>query len=102
MMNDALKHLVMADAPAARDANFEIAVLARIEQRRFWRGLAGQAALAVMAAIVLALVMPVLQPAWESSVAAAAPLLRGHISNLAIGLVLMGASVALPLLRRVD
>jgi hypothetical protein len=101
-MSQALKNLLMADAPAVRDAAFEIAVLARIEQRRFRRGLAAQVVLAAMAALLLALVMPGLQPVWDNSVSLLTSLMPGPVPNLAIGLALMAISAALPLWRRVD
>jgi hypothetical protein len=101
-MSRALQELLAADAPAARDAAFEIAVLARIEQRRFRRGLAAQVAAAALAALLLALVMPGLAPVWDSGVALVTPLLPRSVPPLAIGLALMAASAALPLWRRVD
>lgn len=48
---------MLADGPA-RDLGFEIAVLARIEQRRFRRALARNVAVAAGVALLLALVVP--------------------------------------------
>lgn len=50
--------LMAADAPAARDLAFEIAVLMRIERRRYRRGVAAILAAGLLAATVLAAVMP--------------------------------------------
>lgn len=48
---------MIRDIPA-HDPAFEIAVLTRIEQRRYARGLAANAALGVAATLLLALVLP--------------------------------------------
>lgn len=93
-MSQDLKRLLMADAPAARDARFEIAVLARIEQRRFRRGLAANMALAAAATLLLALVMPGLQPLWTAGLAMSSRMLP-HFTNLGIGIALMIVTLAL-------
>jgi hypothetical protein len=84
--NDAMAAMLAADAPAARDLAFEIAVLARIEQRRFRRGVMANVALAVTATILLALVMPDLENAWQAQLAGS--LSNGVIAALLFALVL--------------
>ena len=101
-MSQTMKNLLTADAPAARDTAFEIAVLGRIEQRRFRRAVAGRLAATLAACILLALAMPGLAPMWDNGVAVVTPLLPRSVPPLAIGLALMAASAALPWLRRAD
>ena len=55
--NEQMAAMLAADAPA-RDPAFEIAVLARIEQRRFRRGVARNLAAAAGVALLLAFIMP--------------------------------------------
>jgi hypothetical protein len=55
--NEQMAAMLAANAPA-RDLAFEIAVLAKIEQRRFVRGMARSLGAAALAALALALVMP--------------------------------------------
>jgi len=65
---------MLADVPA-RDLGFEIAVLARIEHRRFRRALARNLLVAAGVAVLLALVMPRLNldfSAWGTALAAVA------------------------------
>jgi hypothetical protein len=69
--NEQMARLLMADAPAARDLSFEIALLARIEQRRFRRGLAMTMLLAAASAILLALLMPGFENIWQQRYAGA-------------------------------
>jgi hypothetical protein len=57
--NEQMAVMLAADAPA-RDLAFEIAVMAKIEQRRFVRDMARNLGAALLAALVLALVMPTL------------------------------------------
>jgi hypothetical protein len=56
--NEKLAMMLAADAPAAHDLRFELAVMARIEQRRFARGMALNLMLALGLAVTLALLMP--------------------------------------------
>ena len=101
MLEDTLKALSAAAAPPARDLAFEIAVMARIERRRFHRALARNAALALAAGVILALVMPGLAPLWQAGFAAGSwMLLPGLPAPLTLGLVLTAASIALPWWRR--
>jgi hypothetical protein len=92
-MDDAtLKNLLAADVPAS-DPPFVIAVMKRIEQRRFLRELAQTAGLAAFAAVLLWLLAPLLETAWQENFAPS-------YSNLVILLVLMGVSVGVPYLYR--
>lgn len=75
-----LKNLWDADVPAS-DPRFALAVMAKIEQRRFRRELAMTVALTVAAIGLLALVMPSVEFTWRE-----AP----YFSNLAI-LGILGA-----------
>jgi hypothetical protein len=74
--NEKMAMLLAAEAPAARDLSFEIAVMARIEQRRFVRAVARNIAVAAALAVVLALaapqldLIPVLAGNWSSRLAA--------------------------------
>ena len=68
--NGQIAAMLAADAPAARDLAFEIAVMAKIEQRRFRRGVALNIALGVAAVLLLALVMPGIQNFWQARFAA--------------------------------
>jgi hypothetical protein len=65
--NEKVAAMLAAEAPAARDLAFEIAVLARIERRRFARNMARNLAVAA-AALLLALIMPQLD--WAATLAA--------------------------------
>ena len=56
--NGAMTALLATDAPAARDLGFEIAVLLRIERRRYRRGVAMVVAIGLLATAVLAALMP--------------------------------------------
>lgn len=92
-MDDAtLKKLLSADVPAS-DPPFAIVVMKRIEQRRFVRELAQTAGLAAFAAVLLWLLAPMIEAAWQENFAPA-------YSNLMILLALMGVSVAVPYLYR--
>jgi len=92
-MDDAmLKSLLTADVPAF-DPGFGLAVMRRIEQRRFLRELAQTAGLAAVVAVLLWLLAPMLESAWQESFAA-------YSSNLVILLVLMSISVVVPYLFR--
>lgn len=101
--NEQMAAMLMADAPAARDMAFEIGVLARMERRRFHRAVAVRLALALAASLLLALVMPPLAPLWQVSLTAAIRMLpQGFSVNLALGILLMAASAALPWWRWTD
>lgn len=109
MVEEALKVLSAAEAPPARDRLFEIAVMARIERRRFHRTLARNAALALVAAAILALVMPGLGKLWPAEVPLGA-LLPGLArtlpsainTNLALGMAMAAACLFLPWWRLQD
>lgn len=99
--NDRMAAMLAADAPAARDALFEIAVLGRIERRAFHRALAQRVVMAAIAASLLGLIMPPLLPLWQQGLEAGAQMIpHGGTANLVIGLLLMAASAALPFWRR--
>jgi hypothetical protein len=66
--NEKVAAMLAAEAPAARDLAFEIAVLARIERRRFARNMARNLAVVAAAALLLALIMPQLD--WAATLAA--------------------------------
>ena len=92
-MDDAtLKNLLMADVPAS-DPPFAFVVMKRIEQRRFRRELGQTAGLAALAVILLWLLAPMIEAAWQESFAPS-------FSNVAILLALMGVSVVVPYLYR--
>jgi hypothetical protein len=89
-MDDAtLKSLLAAEAPPASDPRFVVAVMARIEQRRFLREQAMTAGLAVCAMTLLAVLAPSLEITWHDDFAP-------YADNLAILLVLMGTTLAVP------
>ena len=58
--NETMAKLLAADAPAARDLTFELAVMARIEQRHFAGAVARNLGLASVAALALASLAPLL------------------------------------------
>ena len=89
-MDDAtLKGLLAAEAPPASDLRFVVAVMARIEQRRFRRELAMTAGLAVCAMVLLALLAPSLEIAWRENFAP-------YTSNVVIALMLASITLAVP------
>jgi len=89
-MDDAkLTALITSDMPPASDPRFVVAVMARIEKRRFARELAMTVGLAACAIGLLAILAPTLEIAWESSFAP-------YASNMTVFLALMGVTVALP------
>jgi hypothetical protein len=89
-MDDAdLTALLTADSPPAADPRFVVAVMARIEQRRFHRELAMILSLGACAMVLLALLAPSLEIAWEGSFAP-------YANNLVIGLVLMTVTLVAP------
>jgi hypothetical protein len=88
-MDDApLKSLLTADVPAS-DTRFVLAVMTRIEQRRFRRELAITLGLAACAVALLGVLAPTMEIAWRDSFAP-------YASNLAILLVLAGITLAVP------
>src|SRR5258706_14905324 len=92
-MDDAtLRSLLTADVPAS-DPPFVVAVMKRVEQRRFQRELVLTAGLGCAAAALLWLLAPMMEAAWQESFAPS-------FSNLMILLVLMGVSVVVPYLYR--
>ena len=97
MIEEALKAMSAADAPPAHDPAFEIAVLARIERRRFHRALLRNAAVTLASAMVLVLTMPQLAPLWQAGVAAGSRMLPSDLPpHLVPGLFLTAAFLALP------
>lgn len=99
--NETMAAMLMSDAPAAHDMAFDIAVLARMERRRFHRAVMARLALALAAGVLLALVMPPLAPLWQVSLAAGARILpSGLPPHLVLGLVVTAAFLALPWWRR--
>ena len=81
-----LKDLWDADVPAS-DAHFALAVMARIEQRRFRREITRTLALTAAAIALLAFIMPSMNFAWRES-------LLPHVGDLMI-LGLLGGAVFL-------
>jgi hypothetical protein len=87
MLDEKLRALMAMDAPAARDPSFQLAVMARIEQRRFHRAILVNVTVALAVALVLALAMPVLQPLWQAKFAP-------RISDLTIAVALFVSGYA--------
>lgn len=88
MMVDVLKAEWAADVPAS-DPRFVLAVMTRIEQRRFAREVAMTAGLAAFAAALLWWLAPTAASLWHDGIAP-------YASNVAILLSLMGITIALP------
>jgi hypothetical protein len=93
-MNDAmddtkLTALLAGDRPPASDPRFVLAVMTRIEQRRFRRDVAITVGLGACAVVLLALLAPTMEIAWHDSFAP-------YANNLAILLVLAGITLAVP------
>jgi hypothetical protein len=86
-MDEQLKAQWAADVPAA-DPRFVVAVMTRIEQRRFAREVAMTAGLAALAAGLLWWLAPVVTTAWND--------IAPYAGNAAILLSLMGVTIALP------
>jgi hypothetical protein len=87
-MDEQLKAQWAADVPAA-DPRFVVAVMTRIEQRRFRREVTMTAALTALAALLLWWLAPMVASAWHDDVAP-------YAGNAAILLSLMGITIALP------
>lgn len=81
-----LKNIWDADVPAS-DPRFALAVMARIEQRRFRREMAKTLALTAAAIALLAVIMPNMNFTWRES-------LLPHVGDLMI-LGLLSAAVFL-------
>ena len=84
-----LTALLGAEAPPASDLRFVVAVMARIEQRRFRREVAMTAGLAVCAIVLAGLLAPSLEIAWHDDFAP-------YTSNVVIALVLASITLAVP------
>jgi hypothetical protein len=85
MSDDRLKMLLAEAAPPARDLSFELAVMARIEQRRFRRDMALNIALAAATALLLGLIVPQLE-------GFKLPVPVPHLGDLAMAALLMAAT----------
>ena len=85
--NEIVARMLAADAPA-RDFAFQLAVMAKIEQRRYRRGMILNIALTVAVTLLLALLMPGLEPVlWQA------------VSGIGAGLtaaLIVSASLVLP------
>jgi hypothetical protein len=89
-MTDAkLAALLTAEMPPASDPRFVVAVMARIEQRRFHRELAMIAGLTLCAVALLGLLAPTLEITWREGIAP-------YAGNLTIALVLASITLAVP------
>jgi len=88
MMVDVLKAEWAADVPAS-DPRFVLAVMTRIEQRRFAREVTLTAGLTIAAIGLLWLLAPTVTSLWQTGFAP-------YASNAAILLSLMGITIALP------
>ena len=100
MLEEAIKALSDADAPAARDPVFEVAVLARIERKNFQRSMALAGTITLAAILVLVFLMPKLIAIWHDvhpSVGQIFP--RGLPSSLVAAALLTVAGLTLPWLR---
>ena len=88
MMVELLKADWAADVPAS-DPRFVLAVMARIEQRRFVREMAMTAGLTIAAIALLWWLTPTVTSLWQNGFAP-------YAGNAAILLSLMGITIALP------
>jgi hypothetical protein len=88
MMDENLKAQWAADVPAS-DPRFVLAVMTRIEQRRFVGEVVMTAGLTVLAAGLLWWLAPTVTTTWSDSIAP-------YVSNVAILLSLLGITIALP------
>ncbi len=86
--NEKMAAMLAADVPAARDMAFQLAVMAKIEQRRYQRGLIINLALTAALALLLALVMPGLEPVLRETVSG--------MGSAVLAAMLIIASMALP------
>jgi len=89
MDDTTLTALLGAEAPPASDPRFVVAVMARIEQRRFLRELAITAGLALCAIVLAGLLAPTLEITWHDDFAP-------YTSNVVIALVLASITLAVP------
>jgi hypothetical protein len=88
MMDEQLKAQWGSDVPAS-DPRFVLAVMTRIEQRRFVREVAMTAGLTAFAAALLGFLAPTVAAVWHDGIAP-------YASNAVILLSLMGVTIALP------
>jgi hypothetical protein len=89
-MDDAtLKNLLAGQVPVS-DPRFVLAVMTRIEQRRFRRELAMTAGLTAFAVALLGFLAPTVEIMWRD--------IAPFASNVVILLVLMSATLAVPYL----
>jgi hypothetical protein len=85
MSDPHISRLLAEAAPPARDPAFELAVMTRLENRRFRRAMALNLGLAVAGSLLLAVAAPTLNGVWA-----------GLSSNLMIaGLLLAGGALLL-------
>ena len=87
-MDETLKAQWAADVPQT-DPRFVLAVMTRIEQRRFVREMAMTAGLAVCAMALLWWLAPTVVSTWQNGIAP-------YVGNVAILLSLIGVTIALP------
>jgi hypothetical protein len=87
-MDELLKSHWAADVPAS-DPRFVLAVMTRIEQRRYMRELLMTAGLTVSAMVLLWLIAPAVATLWRDGIAP-------YASDVAILLSLMGITIVLP------
>lgn len=92
MDDNMLKAQLTADAPAAHDAAFTLGVMRAIEQRRFRRDVTMAGALALLAAMLLFALAPVLEAVLHQAVL--------PLGNGALLVVLIAVTLALPQLSR--
>jgi hypothetical protein len=90
---------LMADVPA-QDPHFLLGVMARIEQRRFRRELLLTGLLAGLGALMLGLVMPALEQAWDKSFAIPAHALARFANDGVLASLLLILTFAGPMLLR--
>jgi len=86
--NEKMAAMLAADAPAAHDMAFQVAVMAKIEQRRYQRGLAVNLVLTAALTCLLALVMPGLEPVLRET--------ASGMGLVPVAAMLIIASMALP------
>lgn len=85
--NEKMAALLAADAPAAQDFAFQIAVMEKIEQRRYRRAMILNLGLTATAIALLALLVPAMEPVLQQ--------VASVDSNNAL-ILLIGASFVLP------
>ncbi len=85
--NEKMAAMLATDAPAARDMAFQLVVMAKIEQRRYRRGMTRNIALTLAATALLAMVMPGLESVFQQA---------GSSMNSWLTALLIAASMTLP------